>query len=289
MDVSIIIVNYNTREMTAECIESVFRMTAGIEFEVILVDNASTDGSKEYFELDSRITYLYNEENVGFGRANNKGYEYASGKYIFLLNSDTLLLNNSVKLFLDFAERMDSDIACLGCSLVDHNNQPMHSYGFFPTLRRHILDIFVNYIPGFSIPVGIVPDDAPESFSVEYITGADLFIRRSVIEQYGFFDPAFFMYYEETDLQKRYAKEGYLSVIIRTPRIMHLHFKNRKPALRHLRLPIEGSYIYYRKHYPRWKYVLVRFFYLLLIPKVIIYPDTIGEKMKLIRLLCRYY
>ena len=285
MDVSIIIVNYNTREMTAECIESVFRMTAGIEFEVILVDNASTDGSKEYFEQDSRITYIYNEENVGFGRANNKGYEYASGKYIFLLNSDTLLLNNAVKLFFDFAERMDSNIACLGCSLVDHNNQPMHSYGFFPTLRRHILNIIVNYIPGFSIPVGIVPNDAPDSFPVEYITGADLFIRRSVIERCGFFDPAIFMYYEETDLQKRYAKEGYLSVIIRTPRIMHLHFKNRQRVLRHLRLPIEGSYIYYRKHYPRWKYYLVRLFYLLLIPKVIVYPDTMGEKMKLIRLL----
>ena len=288
MDVSIIIVNYNTREMTAECIESVFRMTVGIEFEVILVDNASTDGSKEYFEQDSRITYIYNEENVGFGRANNKGYGYASGKYIFLLNSDTLLLNNAVKLFFDFAERMDSNIACLGCSLVDHNNQPMHSYGFFPTLRRHILNIIVNYIPGFSIPVGIVPDDAPDSFPVEYITGADLFIRRNVIERCGFFDPAFFMYYEETDLQKRYAEQGFHSILIHTPQIMHIHLKVRKRALRPLLLPIEGSYIYYRKHFHRCKYYLVRLFYLLLIPKVIIYPDTMEEKKKLIKLLVKH-
>lgn len=86
MDVSIIIVNYNTCRMTAECIDSVFEKTHGIDFEIILVDNASTDGSREHFAGDSRITYIYNDENLGFGRANNAGIERARGRYVFLLN-----------------------------------------------------------------------------------------------------------------------------------------------------------------------------------------------------------
>lgn len=74
MDVSVIIVNYNTRKITINCIDSIFAQTSGLEFEVILVDNASTDGSKEWFEKDDRITYIYSKKNLGFGCANNLGY-----------------------------------------------------------------------------------------------------------------------------------------------------------------------------------------------------------------------
>ncbi|GHT72706.1 hypothetical protein FACS189456_1970 [Bacteroidia bacterium] len=88
MDVSIIIVNYNTKQLTANCIDSVFHKTEGINFEVILVDNASTDGSKEHFRNDPRIQFIESDENLGFGRANNLGAKYAKGKYLFLLNSD---------------------------------------------------------------------------------------------------------------------------------------------------------------------------------------------------------
>ena len=96
MDVSIIIVNYNTLKVTAQCLDSIFRLTYGLSFEVILVDNASTDGSKEIFSQDKRIKYIYSDRNLGFGRANNLGFQTAAGEYIFLLNSDTILLNNAV-------------------------------------------------------------------------------------------------------------------------------------------------------------------------------------------------
>ena len=85
MDVSIIIVNYNTKQLTLDCINSVFDQTKDVSFEIILVDNASVDGSKELFEKDSRIKYIYSNQNVGFGRANNIGFEQAKGKYVFLL------------------------------------------------------------------------------------------------------------------------------------------------------------------------------------------------------------
>ena len=105
MDVSIIIITYNTLRMTSDCLESIFEKTQDIKYEVILVDNASTDGSKEFFEKDSRIRYIYLKDNIGFGKANNAGYLHAKGKYVFLLNSDTILINNAVKEFFAFAER----------------------------------------------------------------------------------------------------------------------------------------------------------------------------------------
>ena len=134
MDVSIIIVNYNTYDVTKNCIESIFQYTHNIDFEVILVDNNSKDESYSIFSKDNRIIYLYQETNWGFGKANNIGYKQAKGKYLFLLNSDTLFKSNAVKEFYDFMESCSSNIACIGTILKDLNNNNIHSYGNFPTL-----------------------------------------------------------------------------------------------------------------------------------------------------------
>lgn len=151
MNVSIIIVNYNTREITQNCIESIFQHTKGIDFEVILVDNASTDGSIELFEKDTRLKFIESGKNIGFGKANNLGYTYSKGKYIFLLNSDTILLNNAVKEFFEIHEKMPINVACLGCVLkaadgVTGNN----SYGTFPSINKTllgILNLYFRYVP----------------------------------------------------------------------------------------------------------------------------------------------
>ena len=103
MDVSVIIVNYNTYRLLSECLETLYAQTIGIQFEVIVVDNASNDDSeKNITKLYPQVKWLNSGSNIGFGRANNLGYSYASGKYIFLLNSDTLLANNAIKAFYDY-------------------------------------------------------------------------------------------------------------------------------------------------------------------------------------------
>ncbi len=142
--VSIIIVNYNTCKMTAECIDSIFEKTEGVDFEVILVDNASKDGSKEHFEKDTRIRYVYNIENMGFGRANNVGMKLAKGKYLFLLNSDTLLINNAVKQFHDYAESYEKK-AFYGCWLKNEEGKRIHSCARIPSIK----DILYNSIYTF--------------------------------------------------------------------------------------------------------------------------------------------
>ena len=117
MDVSVIIVNYNTFRMTADCIESVRQKTSGISYEIILVDNGSTDGSKDFFEQFEGIKYIYSDENLGFGRANNLGAKQASGDYLFLLNSDTLLINNAIKILYDYINTHQS-VGVVGGNLV---------------------------------------------------------------------------------------------------------------------------------------------------------------------------
>jgi GT2 family glycosyltransferase len=271
MQVSVIIVNYNTLNLTRQCIDSILYQTFGIDFEIILIDNNSQDGSKQFFEKNPIIKYIYSEQNLGFGKANNLGYKYASGEYIFLLNSDTILLNNAIKCFYDIAERMPQNIACFGAKLLmrDGITQGI-SYGSFPSFKSVFNTALAIYFPFISASTTNL--DQGSNFVVDYITGADLFIRRKVIDLYGLFDPDFFMYFEETEMQKRYLTYGYKSMIIDSPRIIHLEghsiSKNlgSKRTLKGKRLYFEGMFIYMKKKYSLIGYVLFRIMCLSFLP-----------------------
>lgn len=273
LEVSIIIVSYNTLKLTKNCLESIFFQTSGVSFEVILVDNASTDGSKEFFSADKRIKYIYSEENLGFGRANNLGYKQAKGKYIFLLNSDTVLLNNAIEEFYNYMESAPDEIGCVGCMLTDVSGNKMHSFGNFPDVSyfwKKVLSYDLGHFYKTSNN-NYIPNKYPEY--VDYITGADLFIRRSVIEKYGLFDPVFFLYFEETEMQHRYAYCGVKRVIIDTPRIMHLEGKSSTSSMWNHTLKSKMNesrsiYLYIHKVLPKSKVFLVRCMQLLLIPRI---------------------
>lgn len=256
MEVSIIIINYNTKRMLADCLSSVYNNTQGIEFEVIVVDNASTDGSEQYIRsLFPQVKWINSGGNIGFGRANNLGAKYAMGKYLFLLNSDTLLLNNALKAFYSYAEsHKDENLGVLGCWLCDNEGKPNNSFGEFPTPNSEI-----RYLLG---KIGIKKQcNIEEGFDVDYIIGADMFIHRNVFEKFGGFDPNFFMYYEETDLQYRMAHKGYVRRIIDTPHIVHLEggsFSNKGLTFNRF-VMAQKSYNYYlRKHYKGIKYVVYK-------------------------------
>ena len=135
-DVSIVIVNYNTKVLLCDCLDSIFSLTKRIDFEVIVVDNASSDGSETYVrERFPSILWVNSGSNLGFGRANNLGVERAMGKYIFFLNSDTILLNDAVSLFFDHMEsnREKESLGVLGAYLLDKNGNVNISFGYFPT------------------------------------------------------------------------------------------------------------------------------------------------------------
>ena len=125
MDVSIIIINYNTLDMTRACIDSIFEKTSSLDFEVILVDNNSKDNSKDFFEKDKRIIYVYNNDNLGFGVANNVGLKFAKGRNILFLNSDTLLVNNAIKILSDYLDG-NSDVGACGGNLYNKDMTPIN-------------------------------------------------------------------------------------------------------------------------------------------------------------------
>lgn len=291
MQVSVIIVNYNTKDLTAECIESVFEQTKEIEFEVILVDNASTDGSVELFSKDSRIVFMPSSLNLGFGRANNKGLEVATGEYVFFLNSDTLLGNNAIKLFYDKIEESPNEVACLGTLLYDKDDNIIHSFGALPTKAKSLFYwTFLGSIYRFCGFRGLLYDNPSdikgEFFNVGYVTGADMFVRNSVIKELGAFDKDFFMYYEDTDMQKRYREHGYKSYIYSIPKVYHLHGSSSKskPALRKRILSNNSLFIYFKKHSSRVGYKLFRFaFTIFSLPVLFHFRHTWKDKLAYIK------
>ena len=222
MDVSIVIVNYNTCSMTKECIDSVFDRTREIIFEVILVDNASSDASFDIFSKDKRITYIYNKENVGFGRANNIGIGLSKGRNVLFLNSDTLLFDNSIKKMSDC---LDGNIfvgAC-GGNLFNKQGNPSHSFGrFYPSILSELNMLLYGFIGWILYGKNRDYNYTKKCLKVAHIIGADLMVKRQVLDIVGSFNPAFFMYREETELCYRINRAGFLLYSIPSVKIMHL-------------------------------------------------------------------
>lgn len=268
MDVSVIIVNYNTLALTQQCIESIYQKTDGVSFEIIVVDNSSTDSSQELLPKDNRIVFIESGENLGFGKANNLGLKHAKGKYIFFLNSDTLLVNNAVKEFFDFAESYMGKVGAIGCLLTNNEGQIIHSYSSFPSINWAFKSVIIAHIykylfkKDYKLYDKTNDDVSKPVFHVDYVTGADLFVERKVVEECGAFDPDFFMYYEETEMQHRWAKRGYLSYIIKTPQIIHLEggSQDRSRQFRTDKFirSFKSEKLYFKKTKSKFGYVLFR-------------------------------
>lgn len=271
--VSVILVNYNTRALTIQCLQSIYDHTIGFDFEVIVVDNNSKDGSQlEIKKTFPQVLVLENAENVGFGRANNIGAQHAKGKYLFFLNTDTILLNNALKMFVDFMDE-NSSIALggVGSILLDEKNQPTHSSGSFPNKWAPILFQFIGYFTKRLVSIQIQKelnqyDEAKPYIEVDYVTGADLFISKSLMETFGGFDPNFFMYFEETDLQYRMQSKGYKNVLIHGPKIIHFQgSSDSKPDYTPAKRAMndKSMFYYFKKRSRLYAYFLFRLGYLI--------------------------
>lgn len=233
MDVSIIIVNYNTCGLTRNCLKSIFEQTKDLDFEVIVSDNGSTDGSIEMIKAEyPQVVLIENNANLGFGAANNRGLKIAKGKYIFYLNSDTVLLNNAVKFLYDYWENSqeESTIGALGGNLLDKEEKITYSYGNFPKPAKEVI-LFIKRILVTYVKLILncfnrqhTKNRATQIYTVkngkvESVSGADLFVKNNEL---AFFDERFFLYYEETNLQWKMMQKGLDRIIISGPKIVHL-------------------------------------------------------------------
>lgn len=298
MKVSVIIVNYNTVQMTQRCIDSVFKKTDSIDFEVIVVDNASSDGSKDILSKDGRIKYIYNNKNLGFGTANNIGYAHSNGDYIFLLNSDTELINNAIYCLSQYLQN-NIDVGALGGMLYNQDDIQTMSYGKFPNGFKIICEKFIGITRRIFLiknhrhsKAFVGPIFKSNIIDVDFVSGADLMIPRSVIEKIGFFDEKFFLYYEETDLQYRMKREGYKRQILTDAKIYHLEkgsFNNSKNIrlIDYHRIYMTESLQYYiKKHSSIINYIFFRIFFLILqIPHIFNYKYSFKHRLLMLKVI----
>ena len=283
MDVSIIIVNYNTFAFTKAAIESVFEKTEGITFELILVDNNSPDGSglrlKNFF--GEKIVYIQSDENIGFGRANNLGIGQACGRNIFLLNPDTTLVNNAVKILSDYLNA-NPKVGVCGGNLYDENKISTHSFGrylpsFFGELDllvgRNLLSIVI-----YGKNTSFNYTDKP--IKVGFITGADMMIRKAVLDKIGVFDADFFMYYEEAELTYRIKKTGYQIHCVPQSAILHFESKSSSDEISKLKRSLAGRRTYYQKTHGLLGQIVVNTVFMLTVLSRLCGYFIIGNKQK---------
>ncbi|MCR8916741.1 glycosyltransferase family 2 protein [Bacteroides sp. ET225] len=246
MDVSIIIVNYNTELLILDCIKSIYEKTQYISFEIIVVDNASSN-DHSILKTDSRIRYIQSETNLGFGKANNLGAKHAKGKYLFFLNPDTFLINNAIFILFQFIEN-NHDVGICGGNLYTKDLKPTHShFTIAPGIKFELYNLFSGKTFLFKDVSYFNYSENP--ISVEYITGADLFIRKELFESINGFDKDFFMYFEESYLCFIAKQEN--SLVINVPQAHIIHLEGQSFSLKEKRemLYLQGRKLYLTKRY----------------------------------------
>lgn len=286
--VSIIIVNYNTKDLLEQCLNSIYKNTQDVEFEIIVVDNASVDGSQEYIKAAfPKVVLVESDTNLGFGKANNLGLKSALGEFVFFLNSDTILLNNAVKLFFDFyKEHEHFNIGTLGCLLCDKYHNRNSSYGDFKTAIGDILFIAKSFFVK-NVKTTEKQDVLLEYKKVDWVCGADIFVNRDTLDKYGAFDEKFFMYSEEVDMQKRFVDNKLSNYIITSPKIIHLEggsSSDKKLTINKRIITDSSRFIYFKNHSSLLEYVLYRVLYFFIFFVMIIFKEySFNEKLAYIK------
>lgn len=216
-ELSIIIVNYNTKQLTYNCIKSLKEKTENLRYEIIVVDNASHDDSVAFLKQHfPDLTVLESPGNIGFGRANNLGAEAAHADILFLLNSDTIIIDNSIKVLYDYLQAHPETGACGGLLLNEDG-----SIGYSSSPQLTLAGYFRGYLPA-CLQKTPVEKRITKATDVGYVIGADMMVRKAVFEEAGRFDPDFFLYCEESELSYRIKKRNYRIQLIPTARIIHL-------------------------------------------------------------------
>ena len=225
MDVSIIIINYNTRELTLDCLRSIYAQTRGLSFEVIVMDNGSSDGSWETLSGQSfpNYRYSYNKENLGFSRANNQGAALAAGQFLFFMNSDMKLLNNVPGLLTDYMIA-HPEAGILGPKFLNPDKSLQVSCRNFPSLLFGALKFFPflkSILSSQSRAYYHEEKDFSQIQDVDTVSAGALFIRRELFESIGRFDPFSFMYAEDADICRQVRDRGFKVVFLPEPELIH--------------------------------------------------------------------
>lgn len=239
MELSIIIVNYNGKLFLKDCLESISNCLKSVVYEIIIIDNNSSDDSCNYIkEKHKDVTLIESMTNLGFGKGNNEAVKRASGKHLLLLNNDTILLNDLSPL-ISFINK-EKNTGAIGINMLNSDKKYLQAAGKFPDF----LNLFWMKL-AFKINTDFIKGNfKKEYYEVDWLTGSFLLIPKKVYDEVGGFDEDYFLYVEDVDLCKRIADIGYKRVFVST--LSYIHFvgfkKEKNPLL------VNGYKIYINKH-----------------------------------------
>lgn len=257
IELSIIIINYNTAKLTLDCIKSVVKHTKLKNFEIILIDNASEkvdlrNLSKNIKQFEN-VELVKSRENLGFAAGNNLGLKKAKGKYVLFLNSDTIVESNLLKEMVDWLEK-NKEYGLASCALKNPDGSLQQNGGYFPNLLTVFKWMFFiktskQFHPNLSL--------YKKSRDLDWITGAFMLFRKQVLDEVGGFDPDYFMYTEDVDLCFRVRKAGWKVKYLHKWSITHFggQSSNKEFALVS---EFKGVKLFYEKHYPAWQMPILR-------------------------------
>jgi GT2 family glycosyltransferase len=275
MDLSVVIVNWNTRELVVQSLESLYRTTEGLSLEVFVVDNGSSDGSVQAIRTDfPGVILIENEKNLGFARANNKALRRATAKYILLLNTDTILQDDTVMALLEFMEGT-TEAAIGGAQLLHADGSKQNSVDNFPTLWSEGLNksllrlVFPRRFPSKRL-------DLSRPIEVESVIGACAMVRKEAVEEVGCMDEDYFLFMEETDWCYRMRMKGWKVYLV--PQAVAIHLQGRTAGRVKDRAKVEyyrSRYLFFQKHRGRFQAgILVGVLLLKLILSLVIHGLT---------------
>ena len=253
MDLSVVIVNYQTFELTRNTINSIFEYSYPFSYEILVVDNASSDDSlsklQDYFK--DKVTFIASKENNGFAAGNNQALRIA-------LNSDTIVWENTLEDIYNYMEE-HTDVGASGCRvLLENGDLDKACKRSFPNVKNSFFRLF--HIPTNSKDDNYNLDDLPddEIYEIDCLTGAFMFMRAEALNEAGLLDETFFMYGEDIDLCYRIKKAGWKIIYYGESKITHLKGASSKKQKNKLIYEFyRAMYIYYKKHHAKESSFLV--------------------------------
>ncbi len=256
IDVSLIIVNWNTEKLLIECIESIIDQTKEASYEIIVVDNASSDNSVETLKKKFPfVTVIENEENLGFSKANNQGIRISKGRLVCLMNTDILVLENTIDKLVKEIDSNDSAGVIVPMT-IDRNHNIRENVRNFPSLWNIFCEtlflhrIFKNsrLFHGRAIPTKYYKD----LYEVESISGCFMMVKRNAMEEVGLLDEIFFFYTEDVDWCKRFYDAGWKIIYLSNVRSIHYGSESSNVAPAKYQVIMENSdLLYWNKHHSK--------------------------------------
>ncbi len=254
MDLSIIIVNYNVKEFLQNLIHSIEKASTNLTKEIIIIDNASDDGSVDFIkEKFPQIKLIANQTNLGFGKANNIGLKQATGKYILLINPDTLVAEDTFEKMIQFFES-NKNIGLAGCKILNPDGTlQLACRRSFPGPWTSFTKVtgLSNLFPNSKIfaRYNLTYLDENKSYEVDAISGSFMMMRKEVYEKVGGFDEQFFMYGEDLDLCYRIQKAGYKVFYVHSTQIIHYKGESTKrSSIDETKVFYSAMHLFVKKH-----------------------------------------